>query len=91
MNDIKSIRIRTNTFWPAVVMHAVGNTFANTLLAGFAGNGFVTLTRGKEYLGSFGAEGVLTIIAFAILGLYLYRQRSRKEQIVMRSLTVENL
>jgi membrane protease YdiL (CAAX protease family) len=69
------IRIRTGSVWPAVLMHWTGNTFANTLLAGFAGEGFVSLVPGKEWLGSFGVEGILMIALFALLGAYLYLQR----------------
>ena len=69
------IRIRTGSVWPAVLMHWTGNTIANTLLTGFAGIGFVALLPGKEWLGSFGVEGVLMIALFALLGGVLYRQR----------------
>jgi membrane protease YdiL (CAAX protease family) len=69
------IRIRTGSVWPAVLMHWTGNTIANTLLAGFTGAGFVSLLPGKEWLGSFGVEGVLMIALFALLGSVLYRQR----------------
>jgi membrane protease YdiL (CAAX protease family) len=74
------IRIRTDSVWPAVLMHWTGNTLANTLLAGFAGAGFVSLVPGKEWLGSFGVEGVLIIILFGLLGGVLYLKRwSRSE------------
>jgi membrane protease YdiL (CAAX protease family) len=69
------IRIRTGSVWPAVLMHWTGNTIANTLLSGFAGEGFVSLIPGKEWLGSFGVEGVLMILLFAVLGTVLYVQR----------------
>jgi membrane protease YdiL (CAAX protease family) len=69
------IRIRTGSVWPAVLMHWVGNTFANTLLIGTAGEGFVSFVPGKEWLGSFGVEGVLMIAIFALLGGYLYKKR----------------
>ena len=69
------IRIRTGSVWPAVLMHWTGNTIANTLLAGFAGAGFISLVAGKEWLGSFGVEGVLMIALFALLGGVLYRKR----------------
>lgn len=72
------IRIRTHSVWPAVLMHGAGNTIVNTLLAGFAGAGFVKLVAGKEYLGSFGVEGVLMMILFAVIGLVLYRARRRE-------------
>jgi membrane protease YdiL (CAAX protease family) len=69
------IRKRVGSVWPAVLMHWMGNTFANTLLAGFAGEGFVSLVPGKEWLGSFGVEGVLMIAFFGLLGSVLYRKR----------------
>jgi membrane protease YdiL (CAAX protease family) len=69
------IRIRTGSVWPAVLMHWIGNTFANTLLTGSAGGGFVALVPGKEWLGSFGVEGVLVITFFALLGCVLYLKR----------------
>jgi len=65
------IRQRTGSFWPAVLMHWVGNSLANTLLSG----GFVALTPGREWLGSFGVEGVLVIAISGLLGLALYRAR----------------
>ena len=76
------IRIRTGSVWPAVLMHWTGNTVANTLLSGFAGEGFVSLEPGKEWLGSFGVEGILMIALFAVLGavLYLQRRGSSKSQ-----------
>ena len=69
------IRIRTGSLWPAVLMHWIGNTLANTLLTGFAGDGFVAFVPGKEWLGSFGVEGVLMIAVFALLGGILYLRR----------------
>ena len=60
------IRIRVGSVWPAVLMHWTGNTFANTLLTGFAGEGFISFVPGKEWLGSFGVEGVLMIVLFGL-------------------------
>ncbi|MEZ4728779.1 MAG: CPBP family intramembrane glutamic endopeptidase [Caldilineaceae bacterium] len=71
------LRLRTGSVWPAIILHWVGNTIANTLLTGFLGEGFVTLAPGKEYLGSIGAEGVLTLVLFGVLGIFLYRQRQQ--------------
>ncbi len=74
------IRIRTGSVWPAVLMHWIGNTFANTLLIGSAGEEFVSFVPGKEWLGSFGVEGVLVIVLFGLLGGVLYlKRRGRKE------------
>lgn len=48
------IRLRTNSVQPAVLMHAVGNTFTNTLLNGLASEGFVSLAPKTIWLTSFG-------------------------------------
>ena len=75
------VRLRTNSLWPAVIMHWSGNTIANTLLEGFASDGFVSLSPEWIWLTSFGAEGVLSITLFAVLGgtLYCWRISKRKE------------
>lgn len=74
------IRKRSGTVWPAVLMHWLGNTIANTLLVGTGptaapGSGFVALTPGQAWLGSFGVEGVLMMAIFALIGGVLYRTR----------------
>lgn len=63
------IRRRAGSVWPAVLMHWIGNSLANTLLAG----GFVTLLPGREWLGSFGVEGVLMIAIAGVMGTLLFR------------------
>jgi membrane protease YdiL (CAAX protease family) len=73
------IRIRTGSVWPAILMHWVGNTLANTLLIGYAGGEFVSLAPGKEWLGSFGVEGVVMIVLFGLLGGALYWRRRGNE------------
>lgn len=65
------IRIITATFWPAVLMHWVGNTIANPLVASF-----VLFTAGKEYLGSIGVDGLLMIVFFGLLGIAINRWRT---------------
>jgi hypothetical protein len=69
------IRIRVGSVLPAVVIHWIGNTLANTLLIGFAGVGFVAFVPGKEWLGSFGVGGIEVIILFVLLGSVLYIKR----------------
>ncbi|MEZ4737353.1 MAG: hypothetical protein R3E79_60525 [Caldilineaceae bacterium] len=59
----------------AVLMHWVGNAIANTLLAGLGGGAFVTLTPGREWLSSFGVEGVLMMGIFGVIGYLLYRRK----------------
>jgi membrane protease YdiL (CAAX protease family) len=67
------IRMITATFWPAVLMHWVGNTIANPLVVGF-----VMFAAGKEYLGSVGVDGIFMIAFFGLLGVAINRWRSRE-------------
>jgi membrane protease YdiL (CAAX protease family) len=67
------IRILTSSFWPAVLMHWVGNSIANPLVAGF-----VSFSAGKEYLGSVGGDGLFMIAFFGLLGVAINRWRSRE-------------
>jgi membrane protease YdiL (CAAX protease family) len=69
------IRARTGSFWPAVLMHWMGNAIANPLVAGF-----VTFTPGLEFLGSFGVDGVFMILLFGLLGVVLYLRRSGRRK-----------
>ncbi len=75
------IRLRTGSVWPAVIMHWLGNTVANSLLSGFNGEGFVTLSPGAIWLTSPGVEGTLMIVVFAVLGGWLYTIRKRRNRI----------
>jgi membrane protease YdiL (CAAX protease family) len=67
------IRILTATFWPAVLMHWVGNSIANPLVAGF-----VLFSPGKEYLSSIGVDGLFMIAFFGLLGVAINWWRSRQ-------------
>lgn len=67
------IRIITATFWPAVLMHWVGNSIANPLVAEF-----VSFSAGKEYLGSVGVDGLFVIAFFGLLGIAINRWRLRE-------------
>jgi hypothetical protein len=69
--------------WPTVMTtlplprsaHALnGQHRANTFLAGLGDEALATLMPGQEWLGSFGVEGVLTMLIFAAIGDVLYRQ-----------------
>ncbi len=66
------IRILTASFWPAVLMHWIGNAIANPLVAGF-----VSFSAGREYLGSVGVDGLLMIAFFGLLGVAINRWRTR--------------
>lgn len=75
------IRRRTGSVWPAVLMHGLGNTLANTLLAGYVDStAFVTLTPGWEWFSSFGVEGVLMMVIFVLVGGVLYRNRNQSDR-----------
>lgn len=67
------IRIITGTFWPAVLLHAISNSFGHPLAADY-----VTVSAGKAYLGSIGFDGLFMMIFFGILAAALNWWRSRK-------------
>lgn len=58
------IRRITDTFWPAVVMHAISNSFGHPLAANY-----VTLATDKAYIGSIGFDGLFMIFFFGIMGI----------------------
>jgi membrane protease YdiL (CAAX protease family) len=66
------IRGITSTFWPAVLMHAVGNSFGHPLAAEY-----VTVTEGKAFLGSVGT-GLFMVAFMLLLGVAINRWRTRK-------------
>lgn len=73
------IRLRTNSLWPAVLMHAVGNTIGNSALASLGATPLITLAPGLEWLASPGVEGVLVIALCAAAGGMLYVRRQRDD------------
>ena len=79
------IRIITRTFWPAVLMHCVSNSFGHPLAAEY-----VTIATGKEYLASIGFDGVFMIAFFGLLGIALNRWRVRRVRL-SRSFTANRL
>lgn len=68
------IRLRTESVWPAVLLHWVGNTIATALVA------FTSFKQGSAYLGFYGSSGLGMIVLFTSLGLYLYWQREKGER-----------
>jgi membrane protease YdiL (CAAX protease family) len=66
------IRGITATFWPAVLMHGVGNSFGHPLVAEY-----VTTPAGKEYLGSI-SNGLFVIALVGLLGVAINRWRLKK-------------
>jgi membrane protease YdiL (CAAX protease family) len=63
------IRSITSTFWPAVLMHAVGNAFGHPFAADY-----VRLTPGTEYFASI-SNGLLFIILIGLLGIAIKQWR----------------
>ena len=66
------IRSITATFWPAVLMHGVVNSFGHPLAADY-----VTLAAGTEYLGSI-STGLILIAFVGLLGVAINRWRPKK-------------
>lgn len=65
------IRSLTATFWPAVLMHAIGNAFGHPLAAEYVKN-----MAGMEYLGSI-SNGLILIALVGFLGALINRLRLR--------------
>ena len=65
------IRLATNSVWPAWIMHTIGNTLGNALLL----SGFIQFVSGREALFTPGAEGVVSIILFFVIGYWLHQRR----------------
>jgi membrane protease YdiL (CAAX protease family) len=63
------VRSITETFWPAVLMHAVSNSFGHPFVAGY-----VTYVAGRESLGSI-SNGFLMIAFVVVLGVAINRWR----------------
>ncbi|MFT3894334.1 MAG: CPBP family intramembrane metalloprotease [Anaerolineales bacterium] len=64
------IRNSTASFWPAVLMHAVANSFGHPLSAEY-----VKYVSGTEYLGSI-SNGLLFIALVFLLGVIISHRRS---------------
>lgn len=68
------IRIRTNSVWPAVLMHVAGNVF----LAALVEQKFFSTPSGiGELLVSPGWSSLISIVIFAVTGIGLYRLRRK--------------
>ncbi len=60
------IRNSTASFWPAVLMHAIGNSFGHPL------SEYLKITAGKEYLGAL-SNGLIFIAFVTLLGIVMNR------------------
>lgn len=65
------IRYSTASFWPAVLMHAIGNAFGHPLAAEYVKN-----IAGTEYLGSI-SNGFILIALVGLFGVLINRWRLR--------------
>lgn len=70
------IRLATDSAWPAWIMHTIGNAFGNTLLLSY----FVQLNSGKEIWFTPGAEGVVSMILFLTIGVWLHQRRKNRKK-----------
>ena len=69
------LRLLTNSVWPPVLAHAIGNALIDVLLV----NGFVQVESGHELMASPGYQSVLSIVIFVVAGVALHRRRMRRE------------
>lgn len=67
------VRLRSQSVWPAVLMHSVANGVTATFLL----NGFVQLNGGLGILFSPGNDGIVHSLLFALVGLAFYRYSRR--------------
>ena len=68
------IRLITNSTWPAWLMHMMSNIIILTLLI----DDYVEVDSKTEILFTPSGEGILTMIAITLAGLWLYRQKIQK-------------
>ncbi|MGF7049464.1 membrane protease YdiL (CAAX protease family) [Paenibacillus sp. DS2015] len=70
------IRLRTNSVWPAVIMHTIGNAFVDSLIL----HKYLNIRTEFNYLVTPSPEGVLAILITAITGIWLYKMRKNKRE-----------
>ena len=70
------IRVLTNSVWPAVLLHSIGNAFILTLLM----QDFIEIPSNTHFLFTPSHEGILTIILFTLIGIIIYRKRRKMTQ-----------
>jgi hypothetical protein len=69
------LRLLTDSVWPPVVAHTVGNALLDVLVV----NGFVRIESGVGALASPGYHGVLSIVFFVVAGVLLHRRRMARK------------
>lgn len=71
------IRLLTNSVWPALLMHTVGNALIDVLVV----QGFIKIATGMGFLVSPTHQSLLTMVFFLLAGIWLRRQRARKQSV----------
>jgi len=71
------IRILTQSVWPPLLLHTVGNALVDVLVV----QGFVRIAPGTDFLVSPGHQSLLTMSVFALIGIGLHQLRIRKQLI----------
>ncbi|MZQ82152.1 CPBP family intramembrane metalloprotease [Paenibacillus sp. 5J-6] len=65
------IRLLTNSVWPAVLMHTMGNAFIDTLIL----KNFIEIRAGYSFLMMPSPDSIFSIVITGIVGFWLYRIR----------------
>jgi membrane protease YdiL (CAAX protease family) len=71
------LRLLTNSIWPAVLLHTIGNALVDVLIV----QGFVRIVPGTDFLVSPGHQSLLTMSVFALIGIVLHQIRVRKQPV----------
>jgi len=69
------LRLLTNSIWPVVMLHTVGNALVDVLIV----QGFVRIVPGTDFFVSPGHQSLLTMSVFALIGIVLHQIRVRKQ------------
>lgn len=80
------IRLRTNSFWPALLMHAVEDAFLLQLFE----ERLIRILPGSDWLVS-PMNGLISVVLFAALGLGLYRWRKRNSSVALSTPIAANV
>jgi membrane protease YdiL (CAAX protease family) len=67
------IRLLTQSVWPPLLMHTIGNALVDVLVV----QGFVTIAPGMDFLVSPGHQSILTTLFFLLAGIGLRQWRAR--------------
>lgn len=73
------IRLLTNSFWPAVLMHAVEDAFIGVVIA----EKFILMRPGTDWLIS-PMNGLLMSLFFIVIGVWLHQYRKRKTSVASK-------